>query len=84
MKTKEEIEQLAKEHSVKLNNDDDAIEFGFFEGYTQCQKDIADEKLDEDDINEMALDYIINTGGLPDSVEALQYCLHKFYQSLNK
>ena len=46
MKTKEEIEQLAKEHSVKLNNDDDAIEFGFFEGYTQCQEDMADDILD--------------------------------------
>jgi hypothetical protein len=45
---------------------------------------MADKKLDIDDINEMALDYIINTGGLPDSAEALQYCLHKFYQSLNK
>jgi hypothetical protein len=55
------------------------------EKYTlEYEKDMADKKLDVDDINEMALDYIINTGGLPDSVEALQYCLHKFYQSLNK
>lgn len=40
MKTQKEIEQLAKEHSIKLDNDDDAIEFGFIEGYTQCQKDM--------------------------------------------
>ena len=45
MKSKEEIEQLAKEHSIKLDNDDDAIEFGFIEGYTQCQKDMADNFL---------------------------------------
>ena len=53
-------------------------------GYTQCQKDMADKKLDEDDIKEMALDYIINTGGLPKTIEEWQNALWKFYQSLNK
>jgi biotin synthase-like enzyme len=79
MKSREEIGELAK------GNDRRGYERNcFIDGYTQCQEDMAYEKLDIDDINEMALDYIINTGGLPDSVEALQYCLHKFYQSLNK
>jgi hypothetical protein len=50
MKSKEEIEQLAKEHSIKLDNDDDAIEFGFIEGYTQCQEDVADKKYTEEDM----------------------------------
>jgi hypothetical protein len=55
------------------------------EKYTlEYEKDMADKKLDIDDINKMALDYIINNGGLPDSVEALQYCLHKFYEQINK
>ena len=48
MKTEKEIEQLAKEHSIKLDNDDDAIEFGFIEGYTQCQQDYKDKRyIDE-------------------------------------
>ena len=50
MKTKEEIEQMALEYSVKLNNSDDAIEFGFVEGYTQCQEDMADKKYTEEDL----------------------------------
>ena len=50
MKTKEEIEQMALEYSVKLNNSDDAIEFGFVEGYTQCQEDMADKKYTEEDM----------------------------------
>ena len=55
------------------------------EKYTlEYENDMAEKKLDVDDINEMALDYIINNGGLPDSVEALQYCLHKFYEQINK
>ena len=49
MKTKKEIEQLAKEHSIKLDNDDDAIEFGFIEGYTQCQEDMADKWISVED-----------------------------------
>ena len=42
------------------------------------------EVIDEDDIKEMALDYIINTGGLPKTIEEWQNALWKFYQSLNK
>jgi len=88
MKTQEEIEQLAflkypYEGGIETNVTDD-LRQGFIKGYSQSQEDMTNKKLDVDDINEMALDYIINTGCLPDSVEALQYCLHKFYQSLNK
>ena len=86
MKSKEEIEHLAeKNFPIEEYPTCEGFEhFAYIQGYTQCQQVMADKKLDIDDINEMALDYIINTGGLPDSVEALQYCLHKFYQSLNK
>ena len=45
MKTQEEIEQLAKDHSKKLNNDDDAIEFGFMDGYKHCQEDMVKDFL---------------------------------------
>ena len=98
MKNKEEIEQLAFKNYgdtllkgsfihgyTQCQQDMADVILDELEKYTlEYEKDMADKKLDIDDINEMALDYIINTGGLPDSVEALQYCLHKFYQSLNK
>jgi hypothetical protein len=54
------------------------------EAYNKCQEDMADKKLDEDEIKEMALDFIINTGGLPKTIEEWQNALWKFYQSLNK
>jgi hypothetical protein len=79
MKTKAEIEQLASEHILSENG-----QIGFVLGYTQCKKDMVGKKLDEDDIKEMALDYIINTGGLPKTIEEWQNALWKFYQSLNK
>ena len=82
MKTKEEIEQLAES---KFNVAYQPYsKRGYIEGYTQCQEDMADKKLDEDDIKEMALDYIINTGGLPKTIEEWQNALGKFYQSLTK
>ena len=86
MKTPDEIDTMAWKFYV----DKDGIvpntyeREGFTNGYTQCQKDTADKKLDEDDIKEMALDYIINTGGLPKTIEEWQNALWKFYQSLNK
>ncbi len=85
MKTKEEIEQLAKEeYNDNLHNPFfTAAPMGYIKGYTQCQQDMAKE-LDEDDIKEMALDFIINTGGLPKTIEEWQNALWKFYQSLNK
>jgi hypothetical protein len=95
MKSKEEIEQLAEsEYPIKRGGSEwmpttndikkATKQEGYIDGYTQCQEDMASKKLDVDDIDEMALDYIINTGGLPDSVEALQYCLHKFYEQIKK
>jgi hypothetical protein len=76
MKTKEEIEQLAMDIAMTPLN--------FIQGYAQCQEDMAEKKLDEDDIKEMALDFIINIGGLPKTIEEWQNALWKFYQSLNK
>lgn len=85
MKTQEEIDELYhKLYDISLDGEDTLHYYSFVEGYKQCQEDMADKKLDVDDINEMALDYIIRTGGLPDSVEAFQYCLHKFYEQINK
>jgi hypothetical protein len=45
---------------------------------------MAEKKLDEDDIKEMACDFVINVGGLPKTIEEWQNALWKFYQSLNK
>lgn len=81
--TKEEIEQLAEQY-IKDNTGDHYVHCGFVDGYTQCQEDMAEKILDEDDIKEMALDYIINTGGLPKTIEEWQNALWKFYESLNK
>jgi len=88
MKTKEEIlkrntEAIAK-CNVKYNVTHQGILNAMEEYATQCQEDMVDEKLDEDDIKEMALDFIINTGGLPKTIEDWQNALWKFYQSLNK
>ena len=80
MKSKEEIEQLAKEHSVKLNNDDDAIEFGFFEGYTQCQKDIVEELKEW---IEITLSAESKLGASDNVIEALLNVKYKI-ESLNK
>ena len=46
MKTQEEIEQLAKEKCTTLYNGF----FGYIQGYTQCQEDMADKKYTEKQI----------------------------------
>ena len=98
MKSKEEIEQLAFLKYPRLINDnplcrnpnnpmedDNTYERKIWIGaYTQCQEDMAEKKLDEDDIKEMALDFIINIGDLPKTIEEWHKDLWKFYQSLNK
>ena len=84
MKTQEEIEQLAETLYPTVTMYTPPLKKGFVEGYTQCQEDMADKKLDEDDIKEMALDFIINTGDLPKTIEEWQNALWKFYESLNK
>ena len=81
MKTKEEIDEVYKK--LYLSLDDSPHYHTWVRGYTQCQEDMANKKLDEDDIKEMALDFIINTGGLPKTIEEWQNALWKFYQ-LNK
>ena len=54
MKTQEEIEQLANEWSL-INSDgtmetNSSLNKGYINGYTQCQKDMADKKYTEEDI----------------------------------
>jgi hypothetical protein len=44
MKTQEEIKQLAKEKCTTLYNGF----FGYIQGYTQCQEDMADRKYTEE------------------------------------
>jgi len=56
MKTKEEIEQLARNvhfdmHTEGLNADGCFNQYqGFIKGYTQCQEDMADKKYTEEDV----------------------------------
>lgn len=56
MKSKEEIEQLAKEYAKSLSIKINKTEFteyailDFTNGYTQCQQDMADKKYTEEDI----------------------------------
>lgn len=69
MKTKEEIEQLAKEHSIKLHNDDDAIEFGFIEGYTQCQQDM-DKKYTEEDVIDLFKKFGVENRNIPEDKDS--------------
>ena len=42
MKTKEEIEQLAQEWFLNDTSLPYGEEFGFIQGYTQCQEDMVD------------------------------------------
>ena len=95
MKTQEEIYRGAEERFWKCNGRDfeehevtqlekQQYVSGYLGGYTQCQQDMAEKKLDEDDIKEMALDFIINIGDLPKTIEEWHKDLWKFYQSLNK
>jgi hypothetical protein len=57
MKTKEEIEQLSEQrfptdNSDRFKNVDfSSLKIGFFEGYTQCQKDMAEKKYTEEDLH---------------------------------
>jgi len=84
MKSKEEI---ANKHGVLSGKDsefDDAILKAMQEYANQCQEDMADKKYTEEDINEMACDFVINVGGLPKNIKEWQNALWKFYQHLNK
>jgi hypothetical protein len=83
MKSKKEIEQLATNKYGTSIYSIDEVE-AFKEGYTQCQEDNAENKYTEEDIKEMACDFVINVGGLPEDLETWQTALWKFYQHLNK
>jgi len=48
MKTQEEIKQLAKEKCTTLYNGF----FGYIDGYTQCQEDMADKKYTESQLRD--------------------------------
>jgi len=56
MKTAKEIEKLSEQrfptdNSDRFKNVDfDSLKIGFFEGYTQCQEDMADKKYTEEDM----------------------------------
>jgi len=55
MKTKEEIEQLAQEWFLNDTSFAYGAEFGFIQGYTQCQEDMADKKYNLEDIKKAFL-----------------------------
>lgn len=92
MKTQEEIQEFAEKYAdgyrCPPTNEDEYCKHdiisAYNNGYIQCQKDNADKKYTEEDIKEMALDYIINTGCLPKTIKEWQNALWKFYESLNK
>jgi hypothetical protein len=50
MKTKEKIEQLANDYGKSVGNTDGTTAFDFKLGYSQCQRDMADEKYTEEDM----------------------------------
>lgn len=80
MKTKEEIEHLAKEeYKDNLHNPFfTAAPMGYIKGYTQCQEDMADKKYTEVD-----LENAFNSGkgyGVPDNIKDF----NSFINSLNK
>ena len=80
-KTQEEIEKLAEIKYVNLYGSDYADRiYGFTQGYIQCQQDVLEENYNEDDIKEIALYFIINTGGLPKSIEQWKDALWQFYK----
>lgn len=89
MKKEEEIEKLSQSilktidsvASLTVTKEEENIfHQGFYSGYRQCEK----QHYTEEDINEMACDFVINVGGLPKTIEEWQNALWKFYQSLNK
>jgi len=90
MRTAEEILKSKLDAKILILNSPDytfnKIIEAMEEYATQCQQDNA-ELLEEDDVKEMALDFILNTGGLPNTNKEWQNALWKFYKhltSLNK
>ena len=81
MKTQEEIKQLAKEKCTTLYNGF----FGYIDGYTQCQKDMADKKYTEEDIRKV-IDETIKACNISqkESYGDLEIDTDKIINSLNK
>jgi hypothetical protein len=82
MKTLEEIKKLAEKYYPPypdeiITDEIRALREGFIKGY-RCQENIIE--FDEDEIKEMACDFVINTGGLPKDLETWQEALWKFYK----
>lgn len=97
MKTQKEIEQLAQQWFLNDNSLPYGEEFGFIQGYIQCQEDMAEENIE---VNDKEIDkYISNyIDDLPSNwrssldmclaikngmIEALSYP-HKYSQTNNK
>ena len=61
-----------------------SIQQALLQVWNECEQDNKDKKYTEEDINEMACDFVINVGGLPKNIKEWQNALWKFYQHLNK
>jgi len=86
MKTKEEIEQLAKEYAKQFEYWSSSSPFiDYIKGYTQCQEDMADKKYTEDDMRK-AFKYGIEMEAGIESFDYKNYPdgFSQFINSLNK
>jgi hypothetical protein len=70
MKTQEEIKQLAKEKCTTLYNGF----FGYIQGYTQCQEDMADEIAE---LKMLCLEYSKDVKKLNDIINLLNKQINK-------
>ena len=75
MKTQEEIEQLAQEWFLNDTSLAYGEEFGFIQGYNQCQEDMADNKYTEKDMRK-----VFEYGKTLEPFD----CFEDFINSLNK
>ena len=84
MKTKEEIEQLSEQrfptdNSDRFKNVDfSSLKIGFFEGYTQCQEDMADKMSD------LLAWYMVNKGEQYRNETLFVDVVKDYINSLNK
>ena len=87
MKTKEEIEQLAKDFADDAHGSPTAtfLEKGFIKGYTQCQEDMSDKKYTESDLRKV-IDETIDACNIAqrESYGELEIDVDKIINSLNK
>ena len=75
MKTQKQIEQLAQEWFLNDTLLAYGEEFGFIQGYNQCQKDMADKKYTEKDMRK-----VFEYGKTLEPFD----CFEDFIKSLNK